>query len=104
MSTTFLPAMAIVAARFSEMKVLPACGFDEVSRMVFSSRSVTFMNETLERRMRKASDTASRPVSRTITRSEDLSPCFGISPRNGALSRSSRSLRPRMEVSSMFSR
>ena len=58
--------MASVIARFVATKVFPAWGSDEVKRMVcISFPAETFMNVMFERSMRKASDRASRPVSRT---------------------------------------
>ena len=94
--------MASVIARFIATNVLPAWGSDEVKRMVRTSVPAdTPMNVMFERRMRNASDSASRPVSRTTT-PPLLSPSRkGMSPRNGALRFSSTSLRPRMVVSSM---
>ena len=94
--------MASVIARFIATNVLPAWGSDEVkSTHLISLPDDTFMKVMFERRMRKASDNASRPVSRTT-----MPPLFspsrkGMSPRNGALMFSSMSLRPRMVVSSM---
>ena len=55
-------------ARFVATKVLPAWGFDEVNITVrISVPAETLMNVMFERRMRNASESESRPASRTAT-------------------------------------
>ena len=101
-STTRLPAMARVMARFIATNVLPACGSEEVKWTLWTVLpEETFMKVMFERRIRKASESGSRPVSRT-TMPFLVSPSkVGMSPRKGTLRLSSMSLRPRIVVSSM---
>ena len=63
---TRFPAMARVMARFMATNVLPAWGSEEVKCTLWTVLpEETFMKVMFERRMRKASDSGSRPVSRT---------------------------------------
>ena len=98
--TTFLSARASVMARFVVTKVLPAWGFDEVTMMICNLPDLTLMKPRFERISRNASETLSRPLSRTTTDPCRVEPWYsGMSPRNGMLSLSSMSLRQRMVVS-----
>ena len=105
MMTTFLPVVANVMARLVETNVFPAWGFDEVTIMTFISPLPRFMKFMFERIMRKASDTGSRPFSRTTKLPRCFSPEYcGISPRNGTERLSSMSFLPRIVVSSIWIR
>lgn len=67
--------MASVTARLTATKVLPAWGFDEVKRTHCRRLWLdTFMKFMFERSMRKASERASRPASRTATMPFVVSP------------------------------
>ena len=95
---TFLFICAILIAKLLETNVFPAPGLEEVNITTCRFSDFTRIKSIFVRIMRKASDTESRPFSRTTIwrRSSPfwgLSRSSGISPNNGILNANSRSLR-----------
>ena len=110
-NTTFLPIMAKLTEKFADTNVLPAPAFEEVNIIVFKLELSTCMKEILVLNMRKASETESRPPSRTtiafcVLSSFEVSLRLfffcGTSPKNGIVSFSSTSLRVRTFVSDVI--
>ena len=103
--TTFLFVWAILMARLLETKVLPAPGLAEVNITTCRLFDFTRMNSMFVRTMRNASETESRPLSRTTIPSASspfLLPWRGISPKKGMVKTWSNSLRVRTLVSVTF--
>ena len=98
-NNTFFPAKANVIAKLNDTKVLPDPGFADVNIITFALFSPPTIKSKLVRNILKASDTLSRPPSRTMTISPSaLFLLNGISAKKGTVVLSSISLRPRTVV------